>query len=62
VVVVGLANTGGDIAVDVTKTAKKVYISHRSGVRLVSSVTKRDQPQRLISIFSFADATRLSTT
>jgi cation diffusion facilitator CzcD-associated flavoprotein CzcO len=35
VVVVGLANTGCDIAVELCGIAKKVYLSHRSGSRIV---------------------------
>ena len=35
VLVVGVAHTGCDIAVDLTGIAEKVYISHRSGTRIV---------------------------
>jgi dimethylaniline monooxygenase (N-oxide forming) len=36
VVVVGIANTGCDIAVELCGVAKKVYLSHRSGTHVVS--------------------------
>ena len=36
VVIVGLANTACDIAVDLCGTAKQVFCSHRTGSRVVS--------------------------
>lgn len=36
VVVVGMSNTGCDIALELAGVAEKVYLSHRSGVRIVS--------------------------
>jgi dimethylaniline monooxygenase (N-oxide forming) len=42
VVVVGLSNTGGDVAVELSEVASAVYLSHRSGVHLVTR--KLDKP------------------
>ncbi|KAL7418371.1 hypothetical protein Q5752_006829 [Cryptotrichosporon argae] len=38
VLVVGMSNTGCDIAVDLVGAASKVYVSHRAGVRIVRSL------------------------
>ncbi len=35
VVIVGLSNSGADAAVELSKVAAKVYISHRNGARVV---------------------------
>lgn len=44
VVVIGIGNSGGDIAVDVSRVAKKVYLSTRSGAWLVSRVAQGGLP------------------
>ncbi|KAG7515065.1 hypothetical protein JOB18_049222 [Solea senegalensis] len=38
VVVIGIGNSGGDIAVDISRVAEKVYLSTRSGAWVVSRV------------------------
>ncbi|KAK6542787.1 hypothetical protein TWF694_006729 [Orbilia ellipsospora] len=42
VVVVGLSNTAGDIAVDLAKVCDQVYVAHRSGARVISRVKEGD--------------------
>ena len=39
--VVGLSNTAGDVCVDLCGVAEKVYVSHRSGARIVSGHPKQ---------------------
>ncbi|XP_074524012.1 flavin-containing monooxygenase 5-like [Halichoeres trimaculatus] len=48
VVVVGIGNSGGDIAVDVSRVAEKVYISTRSGAWVVSRVGRGGVPRDLV--------------
>ncbi|EPS36293.1 hypothetical protein H072_10174 [Dactylellina haptotyla CBS 200.50] len=38
VVVVGLSNTAGDVAVDLAKVCDQVFIAHRSGARIIARV------------------------
>ncbi|KAG8003411.1 Dimethylaniline monooxygenase [N-oxide-forming] 5 [Nibea albiflora] len=48
VVVVGIGNSGGDIAVDISRVAEKVYLSARSGAWLVSRVGEGGLPADLV--------------
>ncbi|KAM9831339.1 flavin-containing monooxygenase 5-like [Neosynchiropus ocellatus] len=48
VVVIGVGNSGGDIAVDISRVAEKVYLSTRSGAWLVSRVGPGGIPADLI--------------
>jgi dimethylaniline monooxygenase (N-oxide forming) len=41
VVVVGLSNTGGDVAVELSDVASAVFLSHRSGVHVVTRNVKK---------------------
>ena len=43
--VAGLSNTGGDVAVEVCKTADTVYVSHRAGAAIVSLQIQLDSSQ-----------------
>ncbi|XP_018525669.1 flavin-containing monooxygenase 5 [Lates calcarifer] len=47
VVVIGIGNSGGDIAVDISRVAEKVYLSTRSGAWVVSRVGQRGFPADL---------------
>ncbi|XP_077441050.1 flavin-containing monooxygenase 5-like isoform X2 [Vanacampus margaritifer] len=47
VVVVGMGNSGGDIAVDISRVAEKVYLSTRSGAWVLSRVGLGGLPQDL---------------
>ena len=44
VIVVGMSNTGCDTAVELSKAASKVYLSHRNGGRVLSRFTKKKRP------------------
>ncbi|KAM7388523.1 hypothetical protein PAMP_024691 [Pampus punctatissimus] len=44
VVVIGIGNSGGDIAVDISRVAEKVYLSTRSGAWVVSRVGQGGLP------------------
>ncbi|EPS42633.1 hypothetical protein H072_3365 [Dactylellina haptotyla CBS 200.50] len=44
VIVVGISNTAGDIAADLTEVTDDVYVSHRSGARLVSRTPDGQKP------------------
>ncbi|WRT66040.1 uncharacterized protein IL334_002992 [Kwoniella shivajii] len=60
VVVVGMANTACDIAVDLVGNAKEVYISHRSGTRVVPRMmngkpTINSITRQLTGLMSFFD-------
>ncbi|XP_054646448.1 flavin-containing monooxygenase 5-like [Dunckerocampus dactyliophorus] len=44
VVVIGIGSSGGDIAVDISRVAEKVYLSTRSGAWVVSRVGSRGLP------------------
>nr|XP_057930295.1 flavin-containing monooxygenase 5-like isoform X2 [Doryrhamphus excisus] len=44
VVVIGIGSSGGDIAVDISRVAEKVYLSTRSGAWIVSRVGSRGLP------------------
>ncbi|XP_077441058.1 flavin-containing monooxygenase 5-like isoform X2 [Vanacampus margaritifer] len=44
VVVIGIGSSGGDIAVDISRVAEKVYLSSRSGAWVVSRVGPRGLP------------------
>ncbi|XP_051259256.1 flavin-containing monooxygenase 5-like [Dicentrarchus labrax] len=48
VVVIGTGNSGGDIAVDISRVAEKVYLSSRSGAWVVSRVGPRGLPADLV--------------
>ncbi|XP_068448897.1 flavin-containing monooxygenase 5-like [Clinocottus analis] len=48
VLVVGLGNSGGDIAVDISRVAEKVYLSTRSGAWVVSRVGPGGLPNDLL--------------
>ncbi|XP_072295123.1 flavin-containing monooxygenase 5-like [Eucyclogobius newberryi] len=50
VVVIGIGNSGGDIAVDVSRVAEKVYLSTRSGAWITSRVGPRGIPSDIITI------------
>ncbi|KAF3921920.1 hypothetical protein ABW20_dc0101573 [Dactylellina cionopaga] len=44
VVVVGLSNTAGDAAVDLSKVCEEVYIAHRSGARILTRAKEGTLP------------------
>ncbi|XP_028442626.1 dimethylaniline monooxygenase [N-oxide-forming] 5-like [Perca flavescens] len=48
VVVIGIGNSGGDIAVDVSRVAQKVYLSTRSGAWVVGRVGQGGLPADLV--------------
>ncbi|XP_059196507.1 flavin-containing monooxygenase 5-like [Centropristis striata] len=48
VVVIGIGNSGGDIAVDISRVAEKVYVSTRSGAWVISRVGVRGIPADLV--------------
>ncbi|KAG8003410.1 Dimethylaniline monooxygenase [N-oxide-forming] 5, partial [Nibea albiflora] len=48
VVVIGIGNSGGDIAVDISRVAEKVYLSARSGAWVVSRVGEGGLPCDLL--------------
>ncbi|XP_071343115.1 flavin-containing monooxygenase 5-like [Trachinotus anak] len=48
VVVIGIGNSGGDIAVDISRVAEKVYLSTRSGAWVVSRVGQGGLPADLV--------------
>uniref|UniRef100_A0A672ZN11 Flavin-containing monooxygenase n=1 Tax=Sphaeramia orbicularis TaxID=375764 RepID=A0A672ZN11_9TELE len=48
VVVIGIGNSGGDIAVDASRVAEKVYLSTRSGAWVFSRVGKGGLPSDLV--------------
>ncbi|XP_039985693.1 flavin-containing monooxygenase 5-like isoform X2 [Xiphias gladius] len=48
VVVIGIGNSGGDIAVDISGVAEKVYLSTRSGAWVVSRVGRGGFPADLV--------------
>uniref|UniRef100_A0A667YP74 Flavin-containing monooxygenase n=1 Tax=Myripristis murdjan TaxID=586833 RepID=A0A667YP74_9TELE len=48
VVVIGIGNSGGDIAVDISRVAEKVYLSTRSGAWVVSRVGQGGLPLDLV--------------
>ncbi|KAM6963016.1 uncharacterized protein FYW47_008645 [Aplochiton taeniatus] len=48
IVVIGIGNSGGDIAVDISRIAEKVYLSTRSGAWIVSRVGERGLPCDLV--------------
>ncbi|XP_051233285.1 flavin-containing monooxygenase 5-like [Dicentrarchus labrax] len=48
VVVIGIGNSGGDIAVDISRVAEKVYLSARSGAWVVGRVGEGGLPGDLI--------------
>ncbi|XP_070817074.1 flavin-containing monooxygenase 5-like [Chaetodon trifascialis] len=48
VVVIGIGNSGGDIAVDISRVAEKVYLSTRSGAWVVSRVGEGGLPADLV--------------
>ncbi|KAM4629265.1 LOW QUALITY PROTEIN: uncharacterized protein ACJ7VT_001609 [Polymixia lowei] len=53
VVVIGMGNSGGDIAVDISRVAEKVYLSTRSGAWVVSRVGEGGLPGDLIGTSRF---------
>ncbi|XP_022614783.1 dimethylaniline monooxygenase [N-oxide-forming] 5-like isoform X2 [Seriola dumerili] len=48
VLVIGIGNSGGDIAVDISRVAEKVYLSTRSGAWVVSRVGQGGLPADLV--------------
>ncbi|XP_041038236.1 flavin-containing monooxygenase 5-like [Carcharodon carcharias] len=44
VVVIGVGNTGGDLAVDISRTAKQVFLSTRSGIWVFSRLATEGYP------------------
>lgn len=50
VVVIGIGNSGGDIAVDISRVAEKVYLSTRSGAWIVGRVGHGGIPGDLIGM------------
>ncbi|XP_062250708.1 flavin-containing monooxygenase 5-like [Platichthys flesus] len=48
VLVIGIGNSGGDIAVDISRVAEKVYLSTRSGAWVVSRVAEGGFPADLV--------------
>ncbi|KAJ3599792.1 hypothetical protein NHX12_033747 [Muraenolepis orangiensis] len=60
VVVIGIGNSGGDIAVDISRVAEKVYLSSRSGAWLVSRVGEGGLPGDLNSRLDLALGALLS--
>ncbi|XP_034438986.1 dimethylaniline monooxygenase [N-oxide-forming] 5-like [Hippoglossus hippoglossus] len=48
VLVIGIGNSGGDIAVDISRVAEKVYLSTRSGAWVVSRVGQEGFPADLV--------------
>ncbi|XP_053287024.1 flavin-containing monooxygenase 5 [Pleuronectes platessa] len=48
VLVIGIGNSGGDIAVDISRVAEKVYLSTRSGAWVVSRVAQGGFPADLV--------------
>ncbi|XP_059922512.1 flavin-containing monooxygenase 5-like [Gadus macrocephalus] len=53
VVVIGIGNSGGDIAVDISRVAEKVYLSSRSGAWLVGRVAEGGLPCDLVGTSRF---------
>ncbi|CAD5228927.1 unnamed protein product [Bursaphelenchus okinawaensis] len=53
VVVVGIGNSGGDIAVELSKVAKKVYLSTRSGSWIMNRVWDYGEPSDLALLNRF---------
>ncbi|XP_054458151.1 flavin-containing monooxygenase 5-like [Anoplopoma fimbria] len=49
VVVIGIGNSGGDIAVDISRVAERVYLSTRSGAWMVSRVGAGGLPADLVT-------------
>ncbi|XP_056271504.1 flavin-containing monooxygenase 5-like isoform X2 [Pseudoliparis swirei] len=58
VLVVGVGNSGGDIAVDASRVAEKVYLSTRSGAWVVSRVARGGLPADLIGTSRLAAMVR----
>ncbi|KAI1716036.1 flavin-binding monooxygenase-like domain-containing protein [Ditylenchus destructor] len=58
VVVVGIGNSGGDIAVELSKVAKKVYLSTRSGSWVMNRVWDKGEPSDLLLLNRFTFAVR----
>ncbi|XP_057698229.1 flavin-containing monooxygenase 5-like [Corythoichthys intestinalis] len=50
VVVIGIGSSGGEIAVDISRVAEKVYLSSRSGAWVVSRVGPRGLPVDMVHI------------
>ncbi|CAL8254753.1 unnamed protein product [Merluccius merluccius] len=53
VVVIGIGNSGGDIAVDISRVAERVYLSSRSGAWVVSRVGEGGLPADLVQTSRF---------
>ncbi|CAD5234566.1 unnamed protein product [Bursaphelenchus xylophilus] len=53
VVIVGIGNSGGDIAVELSKVAKKVYLSTRSGSWIMNRVWDYGEPSDLALLNRF---------
>ncbi|XP_041646429.1 flavin-containing monooxygenase 5-like [Cheilinus undulatus] len=50
VVVVGIGSSGGDIAVDISRVAERVYLCSRSGAWVVSRVGERGLPVDMVGV------------
>ncbi|XP_068566522.1 flavin-containing monooxygenase 5-like [Cebidichthys violaceus] len=50
VVVIGIGNSGGDIAVDISRVAEKVFLSTRSGAWVVSRLGQGGLPADLVQV------------
>ncbi|KAL3088563.1 hypothetical protein niasHT_023181 [Heterodera trifolii] len=61
VVVVGIGNSGGDIAVELSKVAKKVYLSTRTGSWVINRVWEKGHPTDAVLLNRFAFALRAIT-
>ncbi|VDM92236.1 unnamed protein product [Onchocerca ochengi] len=61
VVVIGSGNSAGDIAVDLSKIAKEVYLSTRSGTWVLSRIWDKGEPADSIFINRFMYAIRKIT-
>ncbi|XP_023139610.2 flavin-containing monooxygenase 5-like isoform X2 [Amphiprion ocellaris] len=50
VVVIGIGNSGGDIAVDISRVAEKVYLSTRSGAWVIGRVAPGGLPADIVRV------------
>uniref|UniRef100_A0A183BS14 Flavin-containing monooxygenase n=1 Tax=Globodera pallida TaxID=36090 RepID=A0A183BS14_GLOPA len=61
VVVVGIGNSGGDIAVELSKVAKQVYLATRTGSWVINRVWEKGHPTDAVLLNRFAFALRAFT-